>query len=121
MTQNVKQLIEETMESYYEYVVKIEGGCASIAESLKQNDQQAALQGIVDLSEGLIWLIEAEKLLEIHSYHIASPVAKVIPLFAKINKAIETNAFEQLNVLLEDELSPLFKNASEWKFEEVVS
>ncbi|MER1984464.1 MAG: hypothetical protein ABS948_01100 [Solibacillus sp.] len=121
MTQDIKALVQETIESYYEYVTKIQGGCAVIAQAFKQNDTQAGLEGIVNLSEGLTWLFETEKLLAEQSYKIDSPVAQVVPLFIKMNAAIEANAHEDLVALLEDELSPLFKNASEWKFEEIVS
>lgn len=121
MTQNLEQLIEETKESYYEYVLKIENGCSVIVEAFKEQDINSALKGIVQLSEGLTWLIEAEELLEVHSYKIESPISQVSPLFSKINNAIEVNNFDEVNKLLEDDLKPLFKNSVEWKFEKVIS
>lgn len=121
MTQNVEQLIQDTMESYYEYVVKIEGGCNSIIDSLKANEQQTAMRGIVALSEGLVWLFDTETLLQGHSYKIDSPVAQITPLFEKLNAAIEANNFEEVTNLLELELKPLFANAKQWKFEETIS
>lgn len=121
MSQNTEQLIEETMHSYYEYIVKIEGGCAVIADAFQANDIATGVQGIQALSEGLTWVLETEGLLQEHSYSINSPVTKVVPLFKKINAALETGDFIAVSTLLNDELKPLFNNANEWKFEEVIS
>lgn len=121
MTQNVEQLIQETIESYYEYVAKIEGGCNSIIDSLKNNEQQIAMRSIVTLSEGLIWLLDTENLLQGNSYKIDSPVAQITPLFEKLNTAIEEHNFEKVTNLLEFEFKPLFSNAQQWKFEEVIN
>lgn len=121
MTQNTEQLIQETMASYYEYVVKVEGGCTNIAQSFKEKDFNTGLQGIVDLSGGLVWLLEVEERLQEHSYKINSPVGQVAPLFEKMNNAIEASNFDEVIHLLEVELRPLFSNAKDWRFEEVVS
>lgn len=121
MAQTITQLVEDTKASYYEYVVKIEGGCASIAAAFKAGDIANGLQGIVDLSEGLSWLIEAENLLKEQSFQIASPIASVVPLFEKLNTAIAETQYDAVIALIEDELKPLFKHAAAWKFEEVIS
>ncbi|MEK4424140.1 hypothetical protein [Solibacillus sp. FSL K6-1523] len=121
MTQNVDQIIQETMQSYYEYVVKIEGGCSYITNAFSTNEIEAGIQGIQALSEGLSWLIEAEKLMQIHSYQIQSPISEVIPLFEKINAALEAENFDELGTLVEMELRPLFKHAVDWKFIQKVS
>ncbi|MEK4698586.1 hypothetical protein MKX47_03265 [Solibacillus sp. FSL R7-0668] len=121
MTQNVEQLVQETKESYYAYIVKVQGGCEAIIASLKAGDNASGLQGIIDLSEGLAWLLDAEQLLSIHSYKIDSPIASVSPLFGKMNDAIEANDFATVIALLEDEVKPLFTNAAEWKFEEITN
>lgn len=88
MTQKITQLIEETMQSYYEYLVKIEGGFGIIAKAFQTDDIATGIQGIRALSEGLSWMIEAENLLQLHSYRITSPVSNIIPLFKKINLAL---------------------------------
>lgn len=121
MTENTLALIEDTQSSYYEYVVKIEGGCMQIVNAFESNRVVEGLQGIVDLSEGLSWLIEAENLLKEQSFQIASPIASVVPLFEKLNTAIATTNYDVVIALLEDELKPLFKHAAEWKFEKVIS
>ncbi|WP_341322421.1 hypothetical protein NSQ62_02855 [Solibacillus sp. FSL H8-0523] len=121
MTQNTNQLIQEAMESYYEYVAKIEGGCNSIVELLKADEVEKAMHGIRDLSDGLVWLLEVERHLEGHSYKIDSPISQITPLFQKINEAIETNNLEAVINLFEAEFNPLFLNAKQWQFEEVIS
>lgn len=121
MTQNVRELIEDTMQSYYEYIVKIEDGCAVISKAFIKKDIQTGVSNLQFLSEGLSWLIEAENLMLMHSYQIESPIKQAIDLFKKINTAISTEDFKQVGKLLENELKPLFKNASEWKFTELIS
>ena len=121
MAENIEQLVEDTIESYYDYIVKIESGCTTIATSFKRDDIATGLQGIVNLSEGLSWLIEAENLLEGQSLKIDSPIATVVPLFEKVNTAIEASDYTAVVALIEDELKPLFKDASSWKFEQVIS
>ncbi|OCS89634.1 hypothetical protein [Caryophanon latum] len=121
MAENIVALIEDTKVSYYEYVVKIEDGCTRIVAALKADQLAEGLRGIVDLSEGLSWLIEAETLLKGQSLHINSPISSVVPLFEKINVAIEATNYNEVISLIEDELKPLFKNAADWQFEEVIS
>lgn len=121
MTQDVQQLVQETMESYYEYIAKLQGGCEAIIVSLKAGDTASGLQGIIDLSEGLVWLLETEQLLALHAYKIDSPVSTVSPLFGKVNDAIEATDFAAVITLLEDEIKPLFTNVNEWKFEEITN
>lgn len=121
MTQNVEQLVQGTMESYYEYVVKIGGGCATIANAFENNDVQAGVQGIRAFSEGLSWLVEAENLLQLQSYQIGSPISQVIALFEKVNDALQATEYQEVGRLFKEEVQPLFKQANEWKFEEVIS
>lgn len=121
MAQTITQLVEDTKASYYDYVVKVEGGCTTITTAFKSGDFANGLQGIVDLSEGLSWLIEVENLLKEQSFQIDSPISSVVPLFEKLNTAIATTNYDVVIALLEDELKPLFKHAAEWKFEKVIS
>ena len=120
MTQNVNEIIEDTMKSYYEYIVKIENGCTVISNAFIKKDFQTGVINLQFLSEGLSWLIEAENLMLIHSYQIESPIKQAIDLFKRINSAISNEDFEQVGKVLENELKPLFKNASDWKFTKFV-
>ena len=108
---NINLLVSETMESYYDYVTKLEAGCVAIVHSFKNDVLPEALQGVINLSEGLSWLLEAEKLLEVHSFKIESPIQQISPLFSKISSSIEDNHFDEVVRLIESELMPLFKNA----------
>ena len=121
MTQNTTQLIEETMQSYYDYVLKIENGCSVIAKAFLKKDIQIGMAGVQSLSEGLTWLLEVESLMQAHSYRIENPIGKVVPLFEKINEALVAEDFQLVGTLMDEELKPLFKNVAEWKFEEVIS
>lgn len=121
MLQNIDLLVQETMESYYEYVLKIEGGCLIIANAFENMDVQIGIQGVQTFSEGLSWLLEAESLLQMQSYQIASPISQIAVLFEKINDALEAHKYQEVGFLFKEEMQPLFKKASEWKFSKIMS
>lgn len=121
MSTNLMQLISETKQSYYEYALKLEGGCEVIINAFRSGDISTGINGIQSLSEGLAWMIDAESLLEIHSYKIESPINKITPLFERLNAALASENFEVVSSLLEDELKPVFKGAENWVFEEIIS
>lgn len=115
------QLIEETMQSYYEYIVKVEDGCQVIFNLVDEGDIQAALRLIVDLSEGLAWLTEVELLLQQQSYNIESNVQKANALYRGINAALKMKNYKVVALQFLNEIKPLFAQAPTWQFEKTYS
>lgn len=118
--EQIGQLIEETMESYYEYVSKVEDGCQIIANLIKEDDVPAAMRAIVDLSEGLFWLSKVEQQLLNQSYKITSNVQYASSLYRGINAALEVKNYQVVALQFEKELKPLFVDAKSWAFEKVI-
>ena len=117
----IQTLIKETTVSYYSYVTNLDTGTGIIVQLFKQNEIEAALHSLSALSEGLVWLLEVEQLLAAHSYRTNSPISEVLPLFQKIKEAMDNQSYTLVSEILEEEFQPLFRKASDWKFELVTS
>lgn len=113
------KLIEETQQSYYEYVLKIQDGCKRIANYLQKGDLELAFQNISYLSEGLEWLYTVEQYMSSFQFQIHSQISEAIELIQKINQALEERDFNTISNLFENEMSAIFSSASEWIFEQV--
>ena len=112
-----KQLIEETMQSYYDYIVKIEDGCQVIFDLIDEGDIRAAMRMIIDLSEGLAWLTEVEQLLQHQLFGIESNVQKANTLYRGINAALEMENYKVVALQFINDVKPLFTEAKTWRFE----
>lgn len=115
------QLIEETMQSYYEYIVKIEDGCQVIYDLIEEDDIQAAMRLIADVSEGLAWLTDVEQLLQHQSFTIESNVQKANALYRGINAALEVKNYKVVALQFLKEIKPLFAQAPTWQFQQSYS
>lgn len=113
------ELLQETQHSYYDYVVKIEGGCQQISNNLRTGKQVEAFEMIADLSEGVEWLITVEKhMLEKH-YRINSCLNEMIDMLKEVSQALEIGDSVTVADLFEYEIAPMFMSASEWTFEKI--
>lgn len=111
------ELLVETQQSYYDYVVKLQDGCQQIANSLRAGEQSQAYQMIANLSEGIEWMITVEKYMFDNFFCINSRLKEVIDKLSDLNVALEANDFMEAANLFEKEIGPLFVSASEWTFE----
>lgn len=107
----------DIQQSYYNYVVNIERGSLFISNKLREEDYDKALQAIVDFSEGIEWLLNAEALMLEQSYTIDSNVQKVTLFMNDINECLVFQDFITLADLFEYEIAPLFHSASNWIFQ----
>jgi len=117
MMQN--ELLIETQQSYYDYVVKLQDGCQQIANSLRAGEQSQAYQMIANLSEGIEWMITVEKYMFDNFFRINSRLKEVIDKLSDLNVALEVNDFMEAANLFEKEICPMFVSASEWTFEKM--
>ncbi|MEY2371416.1 hypothetical protein [Lysinibacillus capsici] len=115
----MNELMQETQQSYYEYVIRIEQGCHQIANMLRIGQQADALQMIIDLSEGMGWLVSVEHYMIEQNYKVNSQTKEALVMLNEINHALEISDFVTVADLFEYEIAPLFASASEWIFEKV--
>lgn len=117
MMQN--ELLMETQQSYYDYVVKIKGGCQQIADYLRGGKQAEAFDVIANLSEGIAWLVSVEQHMAENFFRVNSRLKEVVDMLNEVNEALEIGDFVTVADLFEYEIGPMFESASEWTFEKV--
>ncbi|MFT9819928.1 hypothetical protein [Lysinibacillus sp. NPDC056185] len=115
-----QQLINETKESYFNYVNKISRGCRLIAEDLRQGKMAIAFQNIIDLAEGLNWLISVEDKMSQLNITVNSSIKEASEFFIEINIALEQENYILVADLFEYEVQALFEASEDWTFEKKV-
>ncbi|MEK5230807.1 hypothetical protein MHB42_03450 [Lysinibacillus sp. FSL K6-0232] len=113
------ELLLDTQQSYYDYVVKLQDGCQMIAKSFQSNNLEQAFQMIADFSEGLGWLVTVEQHMQANDYVINSRIEEVVEQLTTLNKLLENRDIVALTNLFQAEIAPLFASASEWTFNKV--
>ncbi|MCS5503271.1 hypothetical protein NY607_19375 [Lysinibacillus sp. A4] len=114
-----KELLQETQHSYYDYVVKIEGGCQQIANCLRTGKESDAFEMLMDLSEGIEWLVTVEHKMREYFYGIKSRLPEVLGMLKEVKQALEIGDIVTVADLFEYEIAPMFVSASEWTFEKL--
>ncbi|OMC89286.1 hypothetical protein BK128_04270 [Viridibacillus sp. FSL H7-0596] len=104
-------LIVEIIGSYNEYLSKLPNGCLFIAEKLREDQIQEALNNIKNFSEGLIWLVDASELLKKNDIVVNMNVERVHEYLNEINYALEIQDNNLVADLFEYELVEFFKDS----------
>lgn len=104
-------LILETIESYNAYLSNLPSGCLLIAENLREDQIQEALNNIKNFSEGVIWLIDVSELLKKNDVVVNMSVERVHEFLNEINDAIEIQDYNLVADLFEYELVEFFKDS----------
>lgn len=115
----MENLLVETRESYYEYISKVETGCLTIANQLRIGNMNEAFSGIMNLAEGIQWLLSVEQLMLANNYKIKSRINEANDYLKDINEALENEDYVQVADLFEYEIHEIFSSASEWIFEKI--
>lgn len=110
----------ETQNSYYEYIYQVSNGCQYIADVIRKGDFPAAISNIIDLSEGLMWLMEVEKLMKENNYNIESATKMATDYLAEVNEALMRDDYVSVADLFEYEIKPIFGSTETWRFKKVV-
>lgn len=106
----------DIQQSYYEYIVKLEVGCQQIATDLRVGKSEEAFQQIINFTEGISWLLNAEAHMKAEGYIINSRVQEATAFLQEINEALEIGDIITVADLFEYEISPIFSSAVEWQF-----
>lgn len=106
----MNDLIVETIESYNIYLSKLPNGCLLIAEKLREDQIQVALNNIKDFTEGLIWLVDASDLLGKNEIKVEISIERVHEFLNEINDALEIQDYNLVADLFEYELIEFFAN-----------
>lgn len=113
-------LIEETQNSYYDYITQISKGSLLISNKLREGDITLATTSILDLVEGLSWLLQVEEAMKENNYTILSATQAAAEHLNEINEALSRADYVFVADLFEYEISPIFGDAGNWKFERLM-
>jgi len=101
--------VNEVIESYNEYIIKIPNGAIYIANSLREDKMNEALLTIKDFSEGVIWLSDAGNLLDKNNVDVSLSIEKIHDFLNEINEGLEKQDFLLVADLFEYEIAPFFQ------------
>ncbi|EFI69163.1 hypothetical protein BFZC1_08255 [Lysinibacillus fusiformis ZC1] len=102
--------VYEVAQSFNEYLLKLPKGCHLIANMLRENNIELAMQNIYNFSVGLSWLEEAVVLLNNNDIDYKFDFQNVVFFLEKINEEIEQKNYLQVATIFEDIISKFFSN-----------
>lgn len=104
----MEHLIVETIESYNMYIEKVPAGAEYIANSLREDNVNVALQAIKDFSEGILWLSEVSQLLKSNGVTANLNIEKIQEFLIEINNGLEKQDYVVVADMFEYEIAPFF-------------
>lgn len=113
----MNNLLKETQESYYNYIRSVGDGALFISKIIRTGNISEAYNFIVNLSEGLEWLLKVEGSMKQYNYTILSATEKATGYLNDINEGMKKEDYIFVADLFEYEISPIFREAESWKFE----
>lgn len=102
--------INEVVQSYNEYIQNIAPGSLQIAEYLRQDDVQAAVQLILQFSEGMSWLVQAGELLTQNDVHVNLQAEQIHEFLNEINNGLSIQDYVLVADMFEYEIAPYFES-----------
>lgn len=103
----------EVVESYNSYIKNIAPGSVQIAEDLRKDEIQDALQLILQFSEGMSWLVEASDLLVQNGINNNLDVTQIHEFLHEINSGLEIQDYVLVADMFEYEIAPFFEQITE--------
>lgn len=103
----------EVVESYNSYIKNIAPGSVQIAEHLRKDEIQDALQLILQFSEGMSWLVEASDFLVQNGMNNNLDVTKIHEFLNEINSGLEIQDYVLVADMFEYEIAPFFEQVTE--------
>jgi len=104
-------LLIETIESYNDYLDKVMPGCLKIAENLRQDEIESALQMILQFSEGMDWLVQACNLFVRNEVRVSLEVETIHEFLNEVNNGLEMQDYVLVADMFEYEVAPFFGKA----------
>lgn len=109
----MNEMVQESLESYVDYIGKMLNGCQQIADYLREDRILEAGQIIGQFSEGLIWLIDMNKLLHANDATPLLQEEQIYEFLNEINSGLEIQDFVIVADMFEYEIKPFFEQQLE--------
>lgn len=104
--------LTEVIESYNEYIQNIAPGSMQIAEYLRKDEVQQALQLILHFSEGMGWIVQVNELLQQNDVKTNMQIEKIHEFLHEINSGLEIQDYVLVADMFEYEIAPFFEEAT---------
>lgn len=104
-------MTEEVIEvilSYNDYLSKVPSGSVQIANYLREDNVQNAIQMVLDFSEGMAWLVHATELLEKNGVNVEFEVEKIHEFLNEVNSGLEMQDYVLVADMFEYEIATFF-------------
>ncbi|MED3802749.1 hypothetical protein P4562_12495 [Lysinibacillus xylanilyticus] len=99
----------EIVDEYYKYVAKIPTGLQHIADSLRADNVQTALNEILNFSEGITWIKQMEEILMEQGVNMDLNKHQLEDYLNLINEGLEKQDFVLVADIFEYEVMPYFE------------
>lgn len=107
--------IIEAKKSYNEYLENLPNACKIIANHLREDRVQEATKLIYQFSEGTIWLIQINQLLEKNGHIIPLEIAKINEYLNEINAGLEIEDYVIVADMFEYEIDTFFEKCEKYE------
>ncbi|WP_369381010.1 hypothetical protein [Lysinibacillus fusiformis] len=98
----------EIVDEYYKYIAKIPAGLQYIADSLRSDNVQTALNEILNFSEGITWIKQMEEILSDQGVNTNLNKQQLEGYLNLINEGLEKQDFVLVADIFEYEMLPYF-------------
>ena len=105
--------VNEVVDSFNQYIRNIAPGSFQIAEHLRKDEIQAALQLILQFSEGMGWLVQASELLNQNDVKVRLEVEQIHEFLQEINNGLEIQDYVLVADMFEYEIAPFFEQVAD--------
>ncbi|MED4888215.1 hypothetical protein MKY88_03435 [Lysinibacillus sp. FSL R7-0073] len=105
----MQEVIQESMESYNEYIRNVIPGTVSIANKLRMDEAKEALSMISDFTEGVIWMSDINEKLKGLGYSVELNINDIQEYLEEINEGLQNQDFILVADMFEYEISTFFE------------
>lgn len=105
----MKKEVFDLAVSFNQYLENVAKGSVQIAEHLRKDELQEAMQLIFYFSEGMTWLIQASELLKQNKVEVDFEHEKINEFLNEINNGLEIQDYVIVADMFEYEIAPYFE------------
>ena len=103
------ELVLDVIESYNQYIKQVSPGCIHIANTLRENQINEALPIILQFTEGMTWLAQAQDLLTKNGVQVELEIEKIHEYLNEINNGLSIQDYVLVADMFEYEIATYFE------------
>lgn len=115
----MNNLMIDTMESYNQYISSLPNGCQVIADLFREDRIQEGVRNILQFSEGMGWIVDANRLLAENGQSVLLQPEKIHEFLEEVNSGLEIQDYILVADMFEYEIKPFFEECTLYEISEV--